>query len=103
VAWYEKAQQLEGSTHHKQPACAQCFTWPPLAPTPRQGLAGVVVEEASAFKDMDVRQSVTDSDHYNVCRPRGPRDMRYMVLKTFLEDRWPATQVGVFELTQPPP
>jgi predicted GNAT family N-acyltransferase len=53
-----------------------------------QGLVPrVVVEQASAFMDMDRHQLVTDSDHFTVCRPRGPGDLRYRALKVFLEDQ----------------
>jgi hypothetical protein len=54
-----------------------------------------VVEQASAFKDMDSKQLVPGSDHFDICRPCGPVDLRYMPLKMFLKDRWPVAQVGI--------
>ena len=53
----------------------------------------MVVTQASAFKDMDQEQLVHDSDHFDVCRPRGAADLRYKALKTFLEDRCRAAKV----------
>ena len=42
---------------------------------------------------MDQEQQVPDSDHFDVCRPSGPTNLSYKMLKKFLEERCLAAKV----------